>query len=320
MFLASIIVGVLVVSSVSLASHYSVTPNNISLASLPGNVVASNFRIAPGVEAISGSIYLSTPFEFMLSENSFDNLGTYRDISFNISIPKYTLPNIYKNFICVVSNETKCVELNINVPRIDNFTIENIINITLNSNSKGYFYINLFNSGNSVLNISTSSSTSSLIPSNITSYPGLNYTIPIFYSFSSKLGLQQENITISGGGVSKIVNLYIYIVDNELPKLIDIKYDTEIKTLKNNSISVVATDDINVSYVNILFDKNNTFNFTKNNNNYNTTFVLTNITFRNFTLYIFDTSGNNLTQQFPISVSRVGGVNYFDYNPVEILN
>ena len=41
--------------------------------------------------------------------------------------------------------------------------------------------------------------------------------------------------------------------------------------------------------------------------------------YKNFTVIIFDTSGNKLEQVFPISISKLGGLEYHNYDPKEIL-
>ena len=307
----------------SFGAHYNVTPSTINPNTSHDSLVSSNFRITPGIEPISANLYTSTPFSMSLSDNVLVSLGTFKDITFNMTIPRYTLPGDYKSFICVVTNETKCINLTLTVNRAYNFTVENIINTSVNTSSKGFVFLNLSNTGNSILNISISSTSPTLKflqSSNITTFPGFNYTIPIFYDFPADLGIQKINITIRADDLTKIVQAYVNVSDNEPPKLIDIKYDTSVKTLKPFQIKVISSDNINVSLISIEFDKNNSFNLTLvDTNTYAKNISLINFSYTNFSLVIVDTSGNNYTQIFPIAINKLEGVKYFNYNPVELL-
>lgn len=305
----------------SSASHYNITPTNISLEILPGEIKTSNFRIIPGIEPISVNIYYSSLFDISLSESIINNLGTFRDITFNVTVPRNTFQGTYKSFICVVANESKCLNLTIIVPRVVNFTVDELINLTATTESKNYFYINFSNTGNVPLNIIPTSTSPTLLPSFLTTFPGFNYSIPVLYDFSNEIGIRNYNITFQADGLEKKTLIYVNLIDTEKPKLIDIKYDTEVKASLPFEIKVFAKDNINISHVSVLFI-NETINLTKNSfmpDNYNSTITLTDLNIKNFTLQIFDVNNNNFTQTYPIKVNRLGGLQFFDYNPIEIL-
>lgn len=304
----------------TIASHFNVTATERNIIIHPNETTKNIiFRITPEEIPLPVNIYYSSPFSVSLS-NDFLNLLSSVEPTFNITVPKHTIEGNYKTNICVFAvNETECLDFNITVPRVSNFTVTKNLNISLNSSSEGYININLSNTGNTILNISSVSTTPFLKPSNITTYPGLNYTVPVFYSFPKEIGLKNYNITFTGDNVNKKTVLYINITDNEPPKLIDIKYPTEVKASKEFEIEIAATDNINISYINIEFNKNNTYNLTKNNNYYNISLSLTNISINSFILTIADTSGNKFSQKYPIEIKKLGGIKFFDYNPVEIL-
>lgn len=319
------VIGVAVLMNSASASHFNITPSDVSLTINPSDTKTFNFRVTPGVSPITANMYFSTPFSIVTSDISLNNLGTFKDIVANVSIPAHTLPGDYKSFICVVANETNCLNLILTVPRTSNFTVESIANITVNTSSKGYMFVNLTNSGNTMLNISISSTSPEnlqfLHNTNLTTFPGFNYSVPLLYSFPNDLGVRNINITLKGDQILKIIASYINVSDTEIPKLVDIKYNSFARTTKPFTLNITTTDNVNVSYAYIRFDRDLAFNLTQNTGgSYNTVLTLFNTTYTNFSLVIIDTSNNNYTQILPITVDRLGGTKYFDYNPVEILH
>ncbi len=321
-FFIAIFVGLLFMTQSALASHYNVTTIVSSFTIQSGNSTTGNFRVTPGVQPININLYTSSPFAMTLSDIQLDNMTTFKDFTYNISVPKYTLQGTYTSQICVVTNESICFNIVTVVPKLSDFTLNPDFNINVGSSTRGFFNLNFTNVGNSILSVFVNTSSSDISGTSFTAFPGFNYSVPISYVNTQKLGLVQYNITFVADNVTKYSFVNVTYTDVESPKLIDVKYTPEIKASLPFEIRVVAIDNINISNIQADFGFGLIYNFSKgffvDNNTYNLTTNITNLEVRNFTLLITDTSNNNLTQTYNLRVSKLGGVKFLNYNPVEL--
>lgn len=295
----------------TLPISYSLTvPSDISLTIQHGTTLQSNFtydsNTTPTISQNSIFPIIITPYY------------ASKSVAFSISVPLYFNSGNYLSQLFVSGdNETKTINISVVVPNNSSFLIPERLSLTLNDSSYGFFFVNVINTGNTILPVYISSPLSYLNSFNITTYPNSNFSMPVFYNIPETLipKLYEFNLTAN----DKTLPIKLTIQDKNPPKIISSEYEKYIRAVYSYPIKIKAEDNINISSVWVTILGNISF-LSKSGDYYVGEISSTSLGNWSFSVYTNDTSGNQIAKVENINVDKRGNCNFYEFNSYSIAN
>jgi len=300
-----------------------VLPNAFTFSSGINTTISSTFRITPETPNSSFRLVWSCPFPITFNQTYFPELNTFYDNSFNISVPYEADEGTYNGVIWIYGeNDTKRINLTINVLPWNNFTVPAAMNMTFKTGQQGIFFINLNNLGNTKNDVvyQIDNNIFGLIPSTgkFTVFPRMSFNFPVPFSIADNFnpGNYTVNVTFNSGTQNHRTTLNVTILDNDTPEIYDLVYSPRVEAATQFSISFSTKDNKELSAVWMTYGAGNRIDFDRLDVKHSTDLKFYDKGEKILTIFANDTSGNlasktiNITL-YPKEITTVYDIGYY---------
>jgi hypothetical protein len=299
-----------------------ITPDSFSSDVEHGGFYANHFRIIPENISQDINLYSSSPFPVIFNSTHLLNLSTYYDMDFNISVPQQFPEGLYNSYLFVVGdNQTKVVNVVLNIKKNLNFTVESPGNVTIGTGETGFITLKVKNTGNEKMQIDMSISSNYVSMSfdnqsinDFVLYPNISVQLPLNYHVPENLPekIYDANITVSSRGqnASYVTHLNFSVVDVIPPEITKIVYNETWLAGVDLPIKTEVHDNLNVSKVNIKCNiTNSTQDMSGSGSIFSSTFNIKTVGDANCIINATDVHGNRATGNFSFTVLPYNNVN-----------
>ncbi len=325
-----VLLTVMVLIMIPSAKALIVTPMEFEGEVEHGDVWNDHFRVVPENISQDISLFYSSPFLIALQNNSIDNLSTYIDIDFNITIPKQFPEGTYTSYIFVIGeNETEVVDVVLTIQKTLNFSINVEDNITAGTGDSGFVVFDIKNTGNEVLNIEVLISSNEIdfyldaeTIENINIYPNLSVQVPVSYIISEELDQDSYtvNVTVTNKNdlFSKNKEIIFDIIDTLPPEVYSVEFNGTIKAGYDFGVNVLAFDNLGIENVDVIFDNKTLSSTEMTNDAYRFVHNIKGTGPHQFEVIVNDINNNSVKENFTITLEMAESAIFHDIDYVKI--